>query len=246
MLAPYERQGGMVHCGSIQGWACRLALVIGALVCLTAGAEAQTIVNGNFSAGCGSGFSSGYMCVGNTSTTAPGDIGVTTNPDTFGNDYVSYTAPGGSGNMLLVDGGPYGTNVWSETLMGFSAGSTYTFAADVADPDPSCCNLNPAILGLFVGGTQVGGTFTVPTTGSIGTWYVWTQSFTASSDGSITLSIEDLNSADMIPPGDDFTVDDLALSSTPEPGSALLFGSGLLVLCIGGVLRRKLFSANLA
>jgi hypothetical protein len=38
----------------------------------------------------------------------------------------------------------------------------------------------------------------------------------------------------------------LSLSVSPEPASALLYGTGLLFLCIGGVLRRKLLSVNLA
>jgi hypothetical protein len=195
-------------------------------------AQAQTI---DFSL---SSFTSGYNFVGNTSTTSPGDYGLTTNPDTFGNSYASYVAPDGSSNMMLVDGNyatPTNPIVWLEPVSGLTADSTYTFTVDVADPDPAsgfgCCN--PAVLGLFVNGILVGSTVSVGETP--GVWTEWTQTFTAPSS-SIDLSIEDLNTTPGTA-GDDFT---LAAVLTPEPSNMLLFGTGLLGVAL--VMRKRLFA----
>jgi hypothetical protein len=204
-----------------------LFVVIGAPI-----SRAQTV---NFSL---SGFGTGYASVSNTSTTVPGEYGLTTNPDTFGNGYANYVAPDGTNSMMLVDGA-YATNVWSETASGLSAGTMYTFTVDVADPDPAspafgCCN--PALLGLFVNGTQDGGDFNVG--GTPGVWTEWTETFTATSS-SMTFSIEDLNTTPGTA-GDDFTLAAVPAAVTPEPTSMLLFGTGLLSVAL--VMRKRLFA----
>jgi hypothetical protein len=184
-----------------------------------------------------SSYGTGYASVG-PPTTEPGEYSVTTNPSAFtGNGYVSYIAPGGSGDMMLVDGA-YATNVWSETVSG-TADAAYTFTVDVADPDPApeafgCCN--PALLGLFINGTQVGSSVSVGETP--GVWTEWTQTFTAPS-ASIPLSIEDLNTTPGTA-GDDFTLAPVPAAVTPEPTSMLLFGTGLLGIAL--VMRKRLFA----
>jgi hypothetical protein len=171
--------------------------------------------------------------------TLPGQYSVTTNPGLFtSNGYVSYTAPGGSGDMMLVDGYYATSDVWLETVSGLTMGSTYTFTVDVADPDPAsgfgCCN--PAVLGLFVNGMLVGSTVNVGETP--GVWTEWTQTFTAPS-ASIGLSIEDLNPTPGTA-GDDFTLAAVPAAVTPEPTSMLLFGTGLLGVAL--VMRKRLFA----
>jgi hypothetical protein len=96
------------------------------------------------------------------------------------------------------------------------------------------------VLGLFVDGTQVGGSFEVSST-MPGVWQEWTGSVTTGpGDTSIALSIQDLN-PNYTAAGNDFSLDDLSLAptvaTTPEPASMLLFGTGLLGIAF--LMRRR-------
>ncbi len=165
----------------------------GAFIYFGVGAEAQMIVNGDFSAG-NSGFSSQYVYTLNGTQTGPGNYGLTSNPSTgFTNGYYSYgDHTTDSGMMLLVDGGTPGTYVWGESIA-VSPNTTYTFTGWVAYADTSGYGSNPGLLGLFVGGTQVGSSFDVSST-MPGAWQEWTASLTTGpGDTSIALSIQDLN-----------------------------------------------------
>jgi hypothetical protein len=230
----------MIHRGAFQGWAIRLALFFGAFIYFNVGAEAtQMIVNGDFSAA-NTGFSSQSTYVG-SGMTAPGDYGLTSNPSTgFTNGYYSYgDHTTGSGLMLLVDGGAPGTYAWEENIA-VSPNTTYTFTGWVADADTPFFSSNPGLLGLFVNGTQAGGSFAVSST-MPGVWQEWTGSVTTGpGDTSIALSIQDLNPT-YTAAGNDFSLDDLSLApppaSTPEPASMLLFGTGLLGIAF--LMRRR-------
>jgi hypothetical protein len=236
MSTACEQQRGPFH-----GWAIRLALFFGVFIYFGVGAEAQMIVNGDFSAG-NTGFSSQYVYTPNGTQTGPGDYGLTSNPSTgFTNGYYNYgDHTSGSGLMLLVDGGAPGSYAWGESIA-VSPSTTYTFTGWVADADTSANSSNPGVLGLFVDGTQVvGSSFTVSST-MPGVWQEWTASLTTGpGDSSIALSIQDLNPTDTVA-GNDFSLDDLSLSpppaTTPEPASMLLFGTGLLGIAV--LMRRR-------
>ena len=197
------------------------------------------ILNGNFSLG-NTDFSSGYTVVAANGTvfTAPGDYGLTTNPSTgFTNGYQSYTDHTGdlAALMMFVDGLGAGTNVWSEGSINVLSGTKYTFDAYVADADPTDYSGNPAILELFVNGSMVGTSYTVPD--APGDWDLWTFAYTPTSSGAITLSIQDVNTTPYVA-GNDFSLDDLCLTSgscssgtsaVPEPSGVAASLVGLVV-----------------
>ena len=94
----------------------------------------------------------------------------------------------------------------------------------------------PRRSGLFINGTQTGGTFSFA---QVGQWEEWTVQFNVTSPGNSFVSIRDTNPNDGS--FDDFTLDDLSLAhgTTPEPASLALIASGALT-CVG-VARKKLF-----
>lgn len=218
----------------------RTILAISMLVLLLAiSAAAQNLLtNGNFEAG-NTGFTTDYTYIPGDGThhTEIGDYSVINNPATaFTNGYLSYgDHTTGSGLMFFADGAAPSLNVWGENLN--LAAGMYSFTGWAADPDPSLGNA--ATLGLFLNGTQTGGTFSFA---QVGQWEEWTVQFNVTSPGNSFVSIRDTNPNDGS--FDDFTLDDLSLTqggggTTPEPASLALMGSGLLTcLCAG---RKKLF-----
>jgi len=207
------------------------------------------ILNGNFSLG-NTDFSSGYTVVAANGTvfTGPGDYGLTTNPNTgFLNGYQSYTDHTGdlAGLMMFVDGLGAGTNVWREGSINVVSGTEYTFDAYVADADPTAYSGNPAILELFVNGSMVGTSYTVPD--APGDWDLWTFTYTPTSSGAITLSIQDVNTTPYVA-GNDFSLDDLCLTSgscssgtsaVPEPSGVAASLVGLLGVGVYEAKRRR-------
>lgn len=206
------------------------------LLFLPIAASSQNLLtNGDFEQG-NTGFTTDYTYIPGNGTlhTENGEYSVISNPATaFTNGYASYgDHTTGSGLMLFADSSGPGHNIWAESL-DLSAGE-YTFTGWIANADPTV--LNPATLSLFVNGVETGDTFTISQNGGI--WEEWTVHLNLNSGGMDTLSIQDLNEG-YHGAGDDFTLDDLSLTrgTTPEPGSFLLMGSGVLT-CIG-VVRRK-------
>jgi hypothetical protein len=213
--------------------------IVALLVTAGTQAAASQIVNGDFSSGLNS-FSSSYAYVpANAGVfTQPGDFGLTTNPSTgFTNPYTSYTDHTGdaTGLMLIADGYNPGVDVWAETVT-VSPSTAYVFTAWVA----SAYVANPARLGLFSNGQQIGTSFSAPSTA--GLWTEWTAFLTTGpADSNISLSIQDLN-LNVFGAGNDFTLDDLALNGAAtalEPASWLLVGSVLLGFFVSCLRRRR-------
>jgi hypothetical protein len=212
------------------------------------------IVDGDFSSPAGpSTFSTGYSNITCGGGTEPGQYAIATNPNTCNSAFASFGDPArDGGNILVLDGNSSGTPydgstgalagvAWEETIA-VSSGTLYTFSAEVASNDTS----NLAELQLYVNGTAVGSAFDAP--GTAGSWSPWTQGFTPTS-GSITLSIQDVNS-NPTGYGNDFSLDDLCLiapgtsctsstSAVPEPSSVTVCFLGLVGMGVCGALRRK-------
>jgi hypothetical protein len=232
MLQVYVQNSGMRQSERFHGWAGRLALFIGALICFTHGTRAQ-VTNGDFSSG-NTGFTSNYDY---TTSSAPaftaGDYTIGTNPNSYNAGWVNmgdHTT--GTGSMMIVNGSSPSviSPVWEETVT-VTPDTTYTFTAWVADiyglgNDPS-----PETLTFQVGSNILGSGFSASTTS--GTWTEFTDTYFSGSDTSETLEIIDTNTGFE---GNDFALDDISYSPTPEPASMLLFGTG--VLGIAGFLRR--------
>lgn len=198
---------------------------------------ASLIVNGNFSLG--DDFNSGSGAPGTDYTTANAGIGTHTNPPSyniiqnpavnFTNGYTSYTDHTGdlAANMLFVDGAT-GLRFWYESPT-LAAGTTYMFSYFATGAD----NENYADIQVSLNGVAIDTGNTLTTTGQ---WVEYTNTFTTTAAGAYAISMADLNN---IQEGNDFTVDDIALtaSATPLPAALPLFAGGLGML--GMFARRK-------
>ncbi|MBV9008173.1 MAG: hypothetical protein JO354_03255 [Verrucomicrobia bacterium] len=213
----------------------KLLTVITAL-CLGSSAiseGAQLIVNGNFEAG-NTGFSSAYTygnnnppqtyTIGNNPATAPGHYG----------DWASFgDHTTGSGLMMIINGGTDATApFWSQTV-NLTAGQTYSYSFWGAAIQSG----SGADVQLYVSGTARGSALLL--NGSAGAWQRDSGTFRATSSGSVTLRLVDLNTNVA---QNDFTIDDISLTggqhSVPESGA----GYALLVMGLIPVefLRRRL------
>jgi hypothetical protein len=192
------------------------------LLC-AAPAHAQ-VVNSDFSSG-NTGFTTGYPVVTANGTihTNPPSYNVIQNPSVaFTNGYADYTDHTGdaAGLMLFVDG-EADTSFWGETLT-LAASTPYSFSFWATGADSTSL----ADLQFSINGTNVGSDHQLTTTGS---WVQYTDQFTTGTAGTYSLSLVDLNG---IQNGNDFTVDDFALSGAvggvPEAGAWALMLIGFL------------------
>jgi hypothetical protein len=196
-------------------------LLVGGALFFTALAGADTILNGDFSAG-NADFSSDYSASATCSTSAPFTAGyyfVGTDPGDCNGGWKNMSDPTDMGlNMLIVNGATDGTStVWSETLSTTPA-TPYTFTFWMAD----IYNLtsdSPAVLEFLVDGSVVPGcsSFAPATQGK---WVQETCNYTSGSSSTEILSLIDTNNAFE---ANDFAIDDISdpsrVNSVPEPNS---------------------------
>jgi hypothetical protein len=170
------------------------------------------LVNGDFSQG-NVGFTSDYALVAPPAQITPaGEYAITQNPGngiSTWSDWGSFTAPGGSGNMLAANGATTPNSpVWIETVP-VEPGTTYTFSYSVAKVDDDDTNSTfYATLQTYVNSVPVGNPYTLNSAFS-----VWTQYSTTWSSGtstSATISIVDTTDQDT---WNDFALDLLSFCS---------------------------------
>ena len=214
-------------------------LLAGLITLVSVPAEADLIVNGDFSAGA-TGFSSDYTLVpgGAGGFTLPGDIGITSDPSNgsssgFTNSYLSFgDHTTGSGQMLLVDGDGSSLDIWRESVS-LAADTTYTFSYYATSPDgDTLSGSNIADLEILVNGTAQSDTL-ITSQGGSPSWQLVSTDFKTGAAGSYAFSIKDLNSAAY---DNDVAIDDIQLVA-PEPASWALIVPGLGF--VGAVLRRR-------
>jgi len=191
-------------------------------------ASATPIINGNFEAG-STGFATDYML-----NTVPGLLGAGSYevaqavPRGWAPGFGDHTT--GTGSMALYNGSTTASDrVWSE-MISLSAGTTYRFDGWVADITQSIAPGAAPILQLTVNGVQQGTAFSALALDDI--WQQFSFNWTATGTGTAEVALHELSA---VAKGDDFAIDDLALSSVPEPSTVLLMGLGMAIL---GVRRR--------
>jgi hypothetical protein len=196
------------------------------------------IINGDFSAGTGSsgyvGFTSDYT-YGQLSDMTHGNIWVDTTPPNAPfsyPDWVNFSAPSGSGNMLIVNGSSTpGDRVWAQSA-GVSSNTSYDFSLYAASVDTFTAV--PADLQLDINGSVIGSTGPLPNAG--GTWTQYSFDWNSGNATTADLSLVDLTTQFAF---NDVAIDDLTLTSsstttTPEPSSWVLFVlAGVVLLSIG-------------
>jgi hypothetical protein len=189
--------------------------------------HANLVINGDFSNGY-SGFSSQYGYA--DSSTTESRFGVTSNPRNFHPSGASFGDHTSGQGLMLVANGATKANVfvWQQTF-DLLSNTDYSFSGwvsswgnfgDATDPSPSRLN-------LLIDGVVLGNQFFVPAAN--GQWDEFQYSFTTGTKTAITLSLISNNTAGV---GNDFVLDDLSLSSVPEPGSLALWALALGALVI--------------
>jgi hypothetical protein len=213
-----------------------IASAAAAAAMISSGAQASTVVNGDFSAG-NTGFTSGYgyLAPAGQGTLYPeGFYTVDTNPNNVHDLWSSFgDHTTGSGEMMIVNGAPTANvTVWDEVLTGLTTNTNYFFSAWVASSYPT----NPAQLDFSINGASIG-TLTPPTTTG-----QWTQFYVAWNSGANTSADIGLINQNTVRDGNDFALDDIDFGTTnpggvPEPAtwSLMIGGMGLA----GAMLRRR-------
>jgi hypothetical protein len=203
-----------------------------ALAIATSGQAANLVLNGDFEAG-NVIFGSDYTFV--VDTHPPGVYTVDDDPN---DGHEAFTSFGdhttGTGQMMIVNGSEVeGLRVWYENGLVVVPNTTYFFSTWIASAHPAA----PAQLDFSINGAAIGPTFTAPATTG-----VWQQFFASWNSGSNTTADIALVNRNLAFSGNDFTLDDISLSTispqaVPEPAAwaLMILGFG----ATGAMLRRR-------
>lgn len=192
------------------------------------------VANGNFEAG-DTGFTTAYS-KGTTSSFGPGNYVVDTNPikynANFGYSVADHTS--GSGLELIFDGSTSANvTAWSQNVA-VTPNTSYTFSywtSAWGNDNHNGLDPFPPKLAATANGTLVGSVLNLPA--QDGLWTHFTGTFNSGAASSVTLAIVD---QDTDLPGNDFVLDDMSVTPTPEPAAgALLLGAA----CLLGRRRRR-------
>jgi len=219
-----------------------LVVVVAAAIAAPALAATNLVANGDFEAGNG-GFSSDYAYTpgGNS---AEGQYTTRTNPSPWNSFFVSaadHTT--GSGSMFVGNGSPTdGAFVWTSGSISVNADTSYFFEAWVMNV---CCTSayggqnSASIRDFTINGVSVGTRTT--NLDKAGTWEGLSTTWDSGSTTAVVLSLVNRNTQ---AGGNDFAVDDIALStqstvtpSIPEPETYALMLAGLAL--VAGFARRR-------
>jgi hypothetical protein len=189
------------------------------------------IVNANFALG-NTGFASGYTY--QTNLVPPGtyfvDSGSAAHNPFWTQNVTAHTGT----NFMIVNGNQTaGVTVYDQAGIAVLANTQYFFSAWVTALNP----VSPAILQFSINGTSINSPLTI--TPAVG---VWQELFVPWFSGSATLADISLLNANTAFSGNDFGLDDLALSTTspvPEPLTLSIFGAGLAGVAGVVALRRR-------
>jgi hypothetical protein len=197
-------------------------VLAGAIAALSAhpAAAVSLVNNGDFSAG-NTGFTSGYTFASDPEGLVPENtyfVGPAPQfPLNTNWNGANFPPPVGNGNMMMVNGGPVAnTIVWSETISGLTADTTYNFSTFVASIFPQ----SPALLNFSIDNSLLGNTFAASST--VGLWQQFFATFTTGAgQTSAVFSIVDQNTEAS---GNDFALDFITLSTDPAGGTTVTPG----------------------
>ena len=171
--------------------------------------SSNLVVNGNFSAG-NTGFTSQYSYYPlNSGLGGAGTYSIGNNPNLFNSPWPTMAPHAGDSEMYIANGAdtPH-TKVWSETVA-VASNSRYVFSLWAAS-----LYSTPAVFDFFVNGVSVGSR-SAPVT--VAKWKELQVTWNSGSATSARLTIVD---TDLAGGGNDFAVDDIALSGA-NPGGAV-------------------------
>ena len=163
------------------------------------------VYNGDFSLG-NTGFSSSYTYSPPPSTTLiEGDYSVYTNPYGVHTGYTSMVDhTTGTGNMMIINGGPTPSSVWCETIP-VTPNTDYDFSAWIANCSAVTTGAYVPILQFIVNGVLLG----TPTTISAvpGVWVNFFSTWNSGANTTATICIYDEVT---VTTGNDFVIDDIS------------------------------------
>ena len=163
------------------------------------------VANGNFSAG-NADFSSSYIYFPPPSTILnEGDYSVDFNPHDVHTGFTSFgDHTTGTGNMMIINGGPTAVDVWCETIP-VQPNTDYSFSAWFANCSSVTTGPNVPVLQFKINGVLIGTPYTV--TSAPGVWVNFFSNWNSGANTTANICIYD---ATTTASGNDFVIDDIS------------------------------------